>query len=74
MEFRIEAMECGGCARAVTRAIRSVDPAAEVAADVGNRSVSVASQIPREAFLAALASAGFPVAAPPGELSALPGV
>jgi copper chaperone len=60
MEFRIEAMECGGCARGVTRAIQGVDPEAKVVADPAARRVEVSSTRPREAFLPALAAAGFP--------------
>ena len=30
MQFHIENMTCGGCARSVTKAIQSVDPTAEV--------------------------------------------
>jgi len=60
MQFHIEAMHCGGCARSVTKAIQSVDPAAAVSADPESRKVEVTSAKPREAFLPALAAAGFP--------------
>lgn len=63
MEFRVEAMHCRGCAHGVTRAIRSVDPvagvAADVAADLGARRVLVTSARPRKDFLPALSGAGF---------------
>ena len=51
MQFHVEAMHCGGCARGVTKAIQSVDPAARVSADPASRTVEVVSQKPREAFL-----------------------
>jgi len=62
MQFTIEAMHCGGCARSVTKAIQSVDPAAQVATDLASHKVEVASSKPREAFLPALAAAGYPAA------------
>lgn len=59
MQFHIETMTCGGCARGVTKAIQSVDPAAEVQADPPSRSVEVKTTAPREALAAALSAAGF---------------
>ena len=43
MQFRIQNMTCGGCARSVTKAIQLVDPAATVTADLPNRIVPVTS-------------------------------
>lgn len=60
MHFTIENMHCGGCARGVTKAIQSVDPAAVVHADPPARRISVTSDHPGAAFLPALAAAGFP--------------
>ena len=33
MEFHVDGMTCGGCARSVTRAIQQIDPNASVVAD-----------------------------------------
>ncbi len=60
MRFQIETMHCGGCARSVTQAILSVDPAARVEADVPSRRLTVASDRPSEDFLPALEAAGYP--------------
>ena len=60
MQFHIDNMTCGGCARGVTRAIQSVDPDAVVKADPPNRLVEVTSKKPVEAIVAALEEAGFP--------------
>ena len=60
MQFHVETMTCGGCARGVTKAIQSVDPSAVVEADPSARSVVVTSTSPRAAIEAALAHAGFP--------------
>jgi copper chaperone len=37
MQFHIENMTRGGCAKSVTRAIHSVDPEANAIADTANR-------------------------------------
>ena len=49
MQFHIENMTCGGCARSVTKAIQSVDPAAEGKADPSTHKVDVKSSAPRAA-------------------------
>jgi copper chaperone len=59
MQFHIQDMTCGGCVRGVSAAIRSVDPGAEVKADLETRQVDVQSQAPREQLVAALTEAGF---------------
>ena len=60
MQFHIEDMTCGGCARGVTKAIQSVDPDAQVLTDPPNRSVRVTSSASRQQLEAALREAGFP--------------
>lgn len=59
MQFHIETMTCGGCVRSVTKAIQSVDPAAEVKADPATHKVDVTTTAPRERLAAVLADAGF---------------
>ena len=59
MQFHIETMICGGCARGVTKAIQSVDATAEVKADPATRTVDVITIVPRERLAAALTDAGF---------------
>ena len=58
--FQLQDMHCGGCARAVTRAVKVVDPQAELDIDVAARRLSVRGTAARTALLAALAAAGFP--------------
>jgi copper chaperone len=53
-------MTCGGCARAVTAAIRALDPAAKVSADPPSRIVNVDTSLSEAAIRAVLAAAGFP--------------
>ena len=59
MQFHIETMTCGGCARGVTKAIQSVDPTADVKADPETRMVDVTTTAPRERLAAVLTDAGF---------------
>lgn len=63
MRFRIDNMTCGGCARAVTRAVQGVDPAAEVAVDLDAKTVEVRSARDPSDFRAALAGIGYAPAA-----------
>ncbi|OTG87428.1 heavy metal transport/detoxification protein [Acinetobacter sp. ANC 4558] len=60
MEFHIENMTCGGCARGVTKAIQTVDENAKVIADPPNRSVKVETQATQQQIIDALSEAGFP--------------
>lgn len=59
-QFNIPGMTCGGCARRVTNAILSVDPAAQVTADPPARDVRITTSADEQALLAALAEAGYP--------------
>lgn len=59
MQFHIQNMTCGGCARSVTKAIQSVDPTAEVSADPATHKVEVTSAAPRERLVAALTEVGY---------------
>lgn len=59
-QFTVPGMTCGGCARRVTNAILSVDPAAEVITDPPARDVKVTSHANEQALAAALAEAGYP--------------
>lgn len=59
MQFHIENMTCGGCVRSVTKAIQSVDPAAEVSADPATHKVNVTTTAPRARLEAVLADVGY---------------
>jgi copper chaperone len=60
MLFTIESMTCGGCARSVVKAVKGVDPVAEVEADPATRRVAVTSTRPVAEIVTALAEAGYP--------------
>ncbi|MBN9480134.1 MAG: heavy-metal-associated domain-containing protein [Bordetella sp.] len=57
----IPKIRCDGCVAAVERAIRSIDPAAKVTADVPARRVEVGTTSSRQSLAEALAAAGYPV-------------
>lgn len=60
MQFYVDNMTCGGCARSVTKAIKSVDANAEVMTDAPSRRVQVTSSVPQEQLETALREAGYP--------------
>ena len=60
MEFHVEGMTCGGCARSVTKAIELVDPQASVQTDPASRRVQVQTSASEAQIVAALTDAGFP--------------
>ncbi|HPW82748.1 MAG TPA: heavy-metal-associated domain-containing protein [Rhodoferax sp.] len=61
--FTVTGMTCGHCEKAVTRALRQVDPQAEVKIDRTQNLVQVESTQPREALAAAITEEGYAVAA-----------
>lgn len=62
LELNLPGMTCGGCARGVTAAIKSVDPTAEVVTDVPGRTVRIETSAKPEAIKAAVAEAGYTAA------------
>jgi len=60
LRFYIPNMTCGGCAKSVTAALRSVDPQARIETDPPSRQVRVESALDESAFLAVLREAGYP--------------
>jgi copper chaperone len=61
--FQVTGMTCGHCEKAVTRAIKQVDPTAEVVIDRAQNKVAVQSEQPREALAKAIAEEGYIVVA-----------
>ena len=60
--FTVTGMTCGHCEKAVTRALKQVDPQAEVQIDRAQSLVQVQSSQPREALAHAIAEEGYAVA------------
>ena len=50
---------CGGCARSVTAAIKSVDPTADVVTDVAKRKAQIKTTVDIEAVKNAVRNAGY---------------
>lgn len=65
-KFNVNGMTCGHCARSVTEAVRSVDPAAVVEVDLAGKTVSVESTADGERLRKAIEAEGYeaePIAA-----------
>lgn len=60
--FTVTGMTCEHCEKAVVRAVRQLDRAAEVQADRSTNTVIVVSEQPREALAQAIADEGYTVA------------
>ncbi|MBU6499883.1 MAG: heavy-metal-associated domain-containing protein [Rhodospirillales bacterium] len=58
-EFLIPDMTCGGCVKAVTNAVRALDPAGTVEADLQTHRVRVTAKASDAALAASLREAGF---------------
>ena len=60
MQFHVEGMTCGGCAKSITKAITTVDPNSKVEADPTLRTVKVETSASQAAVQQVLPDAGFP--------------
>jgi copper chaperone len=59
--FQVQGMTCGHCVRAVTQAVQSVDPAAEVKVDLASGRVQVQSASDPAAIARAIEDEGYKV-------------
>ncbi len=59
--FDVSGMTCGHCVRAVTQAIKAIDPAATVQVDLGAKQVWVDSAATLAALTAAIEAEGYQV-------------
>ena len=57
----VTGMTCGGCTKAVTRAIQLQDARATVQVDLDSQKVEIDSKLSREALITIVTNAGFPV-------------
>ncbi|MEO8022133.1 cation transporter [Polaromonas sp.] len=60
--FNVKGMTCGHCERAVTQAVKTLDPQAEVKIDRATGKVEVQSDQAREALIAAITEEGYATA------------
>lgn len=61
--FTVQGMTCGHCEKAVTQAIKQLDPQAEVVIDRAAERVQVQSEQSHEALARAIADEGYRVVA-----------
>lgn len=59
LQLTVPDINCGHCVSAVTKALKGVDAAAEVAVDLDTKLVTVRSDASDEALAAALSKAGY---------------
>lgn len=62
LQLKVPKLACAACVDTVTKAVQSVDPAAEVQADPKTKLVKVQTQQPEAAIKQAIAAAGYPAA------------
>jgi copper chaperone len=58
----VTGITCGGCTKAVTRAIQMQDAKATVQVDLATQKVEIESKLDREVLITIVTNAGFPVA------------
>jgi copper chaperone len=57
--FTVPEMTCGHCVSTLTKAIKSVDPTADVKADLASKTLKVETTAPAPAIAKALDEAGY---------------
>lgn len=60
MKLKIPDMSCGHCAGVITKAIKAVDPAADVKIDLASKIVGITTTAPNSSIATALENAGYP--------------
>jgi copper chaperone len=61
LEFQVNGMTCGGCARAITNAVESVDAAATVQVDLAAKRVTIDPAADTAKLQSAIEDAGYEV-------------
>ena len=59
VKFEVKDMSCGHCAGSITKAIKEVDPQAEVNIDLASKTVNVNANASAETIKKAMEEAGF---------------
>jgi copper chaperone len=62
LRYQVEGMSCAHCVQAVTKAVKSVEPGAEVQVDLDAGQVTISGSEQREALAKAIEQAGYTVA------------
>lgn len=63
LRFNVDGMSCNHCAQAVTKAVKGVDPGAEVRVDLAAKLVEADTQADPKRVSQAIADAGYAVVA-----------
>jgi copper chaperone len=61
MKFTVSGMTCGGCIKAVTKAIQSADPQAQVQVDLASQTIELQTQLSFNEAQQFISDAGFPI-------------
>lgn len=61
LHFQVQGLTCGHCVQAVTKAVKAVDPRADIAVDLKAKSVTVDSTADGEVIADAVRGAGYEV-------------
>lgn len=59
--LKVSGMTCGGCIKAVTRAVQAQDPQAQVQVDLATQVVTLETTLSPESASELITEAGFPV-------------
>jgi copper chaperone len=59
MDFKVPDMSCGHCTSAIEKSVKSADPAAQIACDLGTRVVHIDSALNADQLSAAIKDAGY---------------
>jgi copper chaperone len=62
LNLKVSGMTCGGCIKAVTKAIQSQDPQAKVEVDLASQMVNLETSLSAAQASQIITDAGFPVA------------
>jgi copper chaperone len=62
LSLKVSGMTCGGCIKAVTKAIQSQDPQAKVEVDLASQMVNLETSLSAAQASQIITDAGFPVA------------
>lgn len=59
--YKVDKMDCGGCAKSVARAVLGIEPNAEVEVDLGAKLVTVSGAVgPVDRVAQTITAAGYP--------------
>lgn len=62
LQFTVPSMACGACATTITQAVHSVDPVADVSADLKTKQVTVETAQGETQIREAIVASGYPIA------------